>query len=376
MSNLSLNGIINVDVTLTPSIVYQRGYNTALIVGPYSETPQDVTEIKFYEDISAVLEDYANTTEVYKTASLYFSQSSVPQGVYILCQASGASLAETLQLARESDSEWYVAIPVNSIVSGLTTTTLNAASTYIESATPASLIAYSFTNSSTYISMMNALKLGKFMKTISQYDDPTTYTENAGKACIAGIIGYAMGNNNTLSNSYSLAYKSVSGLVPINNFTSSQLNALLAENGNIYINQGYYYNLFRQGKMASGDSFDEIVYIDMLVDQLKASLMNVLVNNPKVSQTEIGVSTLKVAITDVLERFRAIDFIAPGIWNGASVLSLEPGDALATGYFVQFDSIASQTAAQRAARIAPNCYICIKLAGAIEHVVISLVANK
>ena len=376
MANLSLNGIIDVNVVLTPESSYLRGFNTALIIGASSEKPANFGTIKYYESLEEVLVDFASTTEVYKTASLYFGQSVVPQGVYVSCISVSGNLSTTIADARQANSEWYVAIPTCAVVDTLTTANLTSASSYVESATPATLIAYSFTNASNYLSMMNLLKDGKYTRTISQYDDISTNVENIGKACIAGIIGYAMGKNNNLSNSYTLAYKPVAGLSPINSFSASDLTQLLEANGNVYIKQGYYYNLFRQGKMASGDNFDEIVYLDMLVDQLKSALMDVLINNPKVSQTDQGISTLNISIVNVLESFRDVDFIAPGIWNGPNVLALSKGDALASGYLIQFDSIASQSVADRNNRIAPTCYICIKLAGAIEHIVISLIANK
>lgn len=376
MPNLSLNGIVDVNVTLTPEITYSRGYNTALIVGASSESFSGMGTVEYYESLSELLEDFDSTTQIYKTAALYFGQSAVPQGVFVTCVAQDGTLKNAIASAREANSEWYVAIPTINTLESATTTTLTEISTYVESAVPATIVAYSFINPSTYLNLMTALKDGKYTRTISQYDDVATNVDNADKSCIAGIIGYAMGKNNSLTNAYTLAYKSVAGLTPVSSITASGLTALLNANGNIYVKQGYYYNLFRQGKMASGDNFDEIVYLDMLVESLKTSIMNTLVNSPKVSQTEQGISILNIGIVSALENFRDVNFIAPGVWTGPNVLSLSTGDTLSTGYLVQFDSIASQSVEDRANRIAPNCYICIKLAGAIEHVVISLIANK
>ena len=79
---------------------------------------------------------------------------------------------------------------------------------------------------------------------------------------------------------------------------------------------------------------------------------------------------------NILEQYRDIQFIAPGIWNGEQVLALNHGDLLPAGYLIQFMPLSSQTLQQRIDRVAPPCYICVKLAGAIEHLTINVIVDK
>ena len=83
--------------------------------------------------------------------------------------------------------------------------------------------------------------------------------------------------------------------------------------------------------MLNGDRFDEVYYIDMLVNDLRNELMNTLVNNPKVPQTDLGINILTSSISQVLDNYVDIEFIQPGTWLGNSILSLEYGDTLSQG---------------------------------------------
>ena len=124
--------------------------------------------------------------------------------------------------------------------------------------------------------------------------------------------------------------------------------------------------------MANGYPFDEIIGIDMLVNDIELSAMDLLVGSQKVPQTEDGVSMLISAITSPCISSRDRGFIAPGVWSQPSILTLKTGDTLSQGFAILSKSIASQSSSDRAQRIAPPIYVCVKLAGAIEFVKIQL----
>jgi len=382
MANLSLNGIIDVNVQLTPTTAFRRGFNTALIIGPYVNS--SLVGVQLFENIGDVLETFGEESEIYKTAAIYFGQQYVPGGVYCATldqttsggQTINETLLEAITRCRAENYEWYACIPTPSILSAIGQSDYATISTYVEAAEPATIIGYTLTDSSTYVDILTALKGGNFSKTISMYDNVVVNTADAGKAVIAAPIGYALGRNNSNSTAYTLAYKGMTGITPDTSISVLGLQTLLGLNGNIYVNQGHYYDLFRQGHMASGDSFDEIMYIDMLIADIKTGLMNVLINTSKVPQTEQGISILEAGLVNVLEQYRDIEFIAPGVWNGEKVIALNNGDFLPAGYLIQFMPISSQTLMQRVERIAPPCYICIKLAGAIEHLTVSVIVDK
>lgn len=388
MANLSLSGIIDVNVQLTPATALRRGFNTALIIGPYIS--DELVDVQLYQNLGDILTAYGESSTIYKTAAVYFAQEYAPSSVYCatLNQTTqegeqgedpiivNETLLAAITRCREANYEWYACIPTLDVLSGINQADYSTISTYIESAEPASMIGYTLTDATTYQAILELLNSNGYTKTISMYDNLAVNTADEGKSVVAAPIGYALGRNASNSAAYTLAYKTLAGVTADTSITAIELENLLEANGNIYVNQGYYYNLFRQGHMASGDSFDEIMYIDMLISDIKSGLMTALISNSKIPQTEQGVSILEAGIVQVLEQYRDLQFIAPGIWNGETVLALNNGDSLPAGYLVQFMPIASQTLMQRASRVAPPCYICIKLAGAIEHITISVVVDK
>lgn len=202
-------------------------------------------------------------------------------------------------------------------------------------------------------------------------DGTTTYVEAA-----AAIMGYAMGANTQTSNSaYTLFAKLEIGITA-ETLKGTELTKIKSYNGNAYVNRGSVYNLFENGVMHDGTFFDEVLNIDMLTNALQVAVLNTFIDQSKVPQSDDGMQTLETALTTPLENAVKIGFIAPGIWNSASVLSVKTGDILTTGYKILADSVSSQSQADREARKAPPVYVLIKTAGAFHNLKIGLYENR
>lgn len=130
------------------------------------------------------------------------------------------------------------------------------------------------------------------------------------------------------------------------------------------------------GVVAEGGYFDEAMYLDMLAADLRTAGINLLLSRRKVPQTELGVTSFHTVFAEVLDTYVGTGFVAPGVWGGASLFDLETGDMLPAGYRIFSDPVASQSAAERQARKAPNFYLAVKLAGAIQSVVIQVNINR
>lgn len=372
---LSLNGIVDVNVSVDPNMVYRKSFDTALILGE-SLVISASDRIKAYLSLDDVLAaGFTSGTPEYKACALYFAQNSKPYRVFIGVKAVGESLVEAATACRNANPEWYVLIPTDALILNASEEELEALAGYIESAKPETLLALSLV-SPDYLTTLGALKTAGYQRTIAQYDNPTANAANDGISCIAGIMGFAMGKNKAANNSFNLAYKKITGLKPMMFTESTALNSLLSANGNVYLNQGYFYDIFRQGKMANGYYFDEVINLDMLVNNLRSSVMQKLTGNDKIPQTENGVNILIAAISEAIDPFVSSGFIAQGTWLGSDILNLKTGDTLSNGYLIQFESILSQPIQDRLDRVAPACYVAIKLAGAIEHVVIGVNVSK
>jgi len=189
----------------------------------------------------------------------------------------------------------------------------------------------------------------------------------------AAVMGYAMGANTGEANSaYSLAYKALAGVTP-DDLSESQIKTLQSKYANYYILRGGSFTVVEQGVSGYNGKFvDELIGVDQLTDDLQKACMTVLTTLPKVPYTDAGVLSFIAACNAVLNDSVRTGFLTPGIWKGGTVLNVANGDTFETGYVVQAETVASQSAEMRANRVCPPIYVCAILAGAIHSIIIKL----
>ena len=189
----------------------------------------------------------------------------------------------------------------------------------------------------------------------------------------AAVMGYALGANTGAANSaYTMAYKRLNG-VEVTDLTVGEINNLKGKGANYYILRGGSYKTFEPGQSGAGRTWiDEVIGVDQLTNDLQRACMDVLTTVTKVPYTDAGVLQFVVACNAVCDESVRVGFLAPGIWNGNTVLNVNNGDTLEAGYSVQAESVAAQSAQTKADRVCPPIYVCAILAGAIHSVVIKL----
>lgn len=369
MSTLPLSEIVNVTVTVSPVAITRNAFNIGLIIGK-STIISAVTRVKEYASLTEMKTDgWAGTEAEYLAAQLYFGQTPRPTKVMIgRWDGTGTETAvEAVTACRGKNTDWYACM-----VCSATKTEIIAVASYIESCTPVSTYFYTTADADalagTANNVMDTLRDSAIRRTLGQYSTQAH--------AVASIMGYAMGAVTGLANSaYTLAYKKEVGVTP-ETLTSDQVTIIKNQNGNVYTNRGSR-NMFETGKMADGTSFDEVINLDILTNNIQNAVMDLLLSVPKIPQTESGVSQIVSAIVPSCQQAVNIGFLAPGVWNATPVLNLATGDTLPLGYAVIADSIDNQSQADRDARISPPIYVPIKLAGAIEKVtLINILVNR
>lgn len=280
---------------------------------------------------------------------------------------------ETFQNMRSLDSEWYAGI----YCGDLTNAEILECAAYFEACTPDSIFCYTTQNAADTKSdggIFGEIKSLGYRRSFGQYS--TSHPD-----AVAAIIGWAMGamSVTTIDSAYSIAYKSEVGVQAENYmqvFTTNMVNNIKNNYGNVYINRGTYYNVFEEGRVGDGSWFDEIIYLDKYKNEMQLAIMDLLVNNNKIPQTEAGMTQIKNAIKVVCDEMNTIGFIKAGKWLGSNMLALSYGDTLPGGYLIQSEAIADQSQANRDSRIAPPIYVSLKLAGAIHHVTVQVDVNR
>lgn len=372
----SLDSIVDIEVLVSPLAAARSTFNQALIIALKREGYTG-ERLQLYESIAEVLDDYELTDPQYIAANIYFSQSPAPDKLWIGYKESTESFVEALQACREANSEWYIAVCLSATYADHI-----ACAAYLETAVPSSVYAYNtsdadvLTGTSSPPDIFTYLKSLNYARSIGQYSTTQDGVYPNNIYGIVGIMGYACGQNSGLANSaFTLKFKQEVG-ISVEPLSSTQINVIEGNNGNVYLEYGNYYTIFEQGKMANGTFFDERINLDMLVNNLQLTIMDLLYQNPKIPQTDAGVTQLIEACNEACDEAVRVGFLGPGTWTGANILNLKTGDPLPAGYLVQAPALSTQTQADRELRKSVPLYIAIKEAGAVHSVLIGVYVNR
>lgn len=354
-------GLILVESSLFPSSITSR---TAV----YSST-QEIIEAGFSSDFA-------------EKVSIYFSQNPAPSKIVIGraddSESSSETKAQAFAACRADNSDWYACCCPTASDSEQ-----DEIASVIESFDIPSIYVYSTTDANCLVNdgnnitnIMKTLKNKNYKRTFGIYAaDTQEVADNAFNTTIA-VLGVICGRNSTTASSaYTLAFKTVTGVLPQNLSTNEYLN-LKSYNGNAYTNVANKFNFIMPGVMASGVHYDEVFALDILKGLIENNILNLLASHLVVPQTDDGVSILMAQIASACDEVVSIGYIAPGIWRGNTVKTLQYGDALPKGYAVLADTVEEQSQTDREQRIAPPMYACVKMAGATEHATVAVYVNR
>lgn len=382
---LDLRPIVKVDINLSAKSAARKGFNAGLILGSSAVIPVE-ERVRLYTSADAMLADgFSNVSDEYVAAQLYFSQSPMPDKLYVgvIDTANSEDKVTAITACRQANAEWYEFVAL-----GASDSETEALALWAEAANPRTLMMYTTHTSDvlqpTYDEndppeqiedVFMTLKAANYRRSWGVY--------NSGSVdAAAAWMGKANGlNSGTAGSMFTLAYKSAAGIAT-DSLTEAQVQYVAGSrtttgnNGNVYVTRAEDYDLLQQGYMADGTSFDEVMGLDMLENDITLNVMDLLAQSRKVPQTEAGVASIINVINQACDKHVRTGFIAPGRWNGTRCLELETGDYLDAGYLVQSDSLDDQPQADRDKRICPTIYVCVKLAGAIEFVIVEVNVNR
>jgi hypothetical protein len=194
-------------------------------------------------------------------------------------------------------------------------------------------------------------------------------------AAIAAM-GIAMGSNTGLANSaFTMKFKVETGIAT-EPLTPTSIGVVEGEGGNLYLSYGNTYSLLEQGVVVNGQFFDEIINLDMISSAIQFNIMNLLVSNPKIPQTDAGQTQLIHAVNQACDEAFVRGFLGPGVWKGVQIINLKTGDTLPRGYSAQSYPYSTQSPSDRQARKAMPIYVAIVEAGAVHSIVIGVYVQR
>ena len=196
-------------------------------------------------------------------------------------------------------------------------------------------------------------------------------------AAVETMYGRAFTTNWAASNTaYTLAYKQAPGITA-EILTQNQFTALVSKGCNADISVDNNTQFIWPGQMSQGYFFDEVHGTDWFANQVQTNVFNVLYQTQtKVPQTDPGSNMIATAINAANAAAVFNGFVAPGQWNGPPIGNLQTGATLTTGYYVFYPPVASQSQADRETRVSVPFQDCIKLAGAVQEVDVTIFVNR
>jgi len=201
----------------------------------------------------------------------------------------------------------------------------------------------------------------------------------------AAVMGCAMAANTQTQNSaYTMKFSAGEPLIgvvtePLSTAQIANIEGAVpaqGPNGNLFINYANAFNVLEQGTMmAENVFFDQILNLDILASNIQFAIMNLLTSSPKIPQTDSGQQLLIQAVEGACAVSANTGFIAPGTWQGQTILGLTAGKALPSGFLVQSPKYSTLTQAQIQSRVAPPIYVALIEAGAVHFVTIQVLVQ-
>lgn len=370
--SVSLNTIVDVNVQVTNPSTIAANFNLGCIIGASEALKESRVKIYTRENYQTqmVTDGFQTTSNEYKAAVLYFSQSSRPTQLVVGYWNSTESEkpADAYTACRAANGAFYNFCFVDTIE--------DTAAVEIAGLVEASDIPTVFWVNSNNANCLQASTENTFKKLLDGKYTRAFGMYSSDPLVCAAVIGLLSGMNTLEANSaYTAAYKTLVGITS-ENISNEQLNNLLTYNGNIYCSFGSTYNLTYPMISAGNYHVDDLLLVDAAKYYIQQYTVAGMIALKKVPQTEEGAGNIISFINNACNKILEVGLIAGGIWKGETILDLDTGDAVPNGYLVQSGTIASQTAEERASRVSPPIYVALLSSGSIEHVVINVFVNR
>jgi len=343
---ITIDGIVNVTIGLESPAVSGASYSGGLIVGmpPVKKTVEGFVEYASLAEMADA--GYTSNDEVYKAATVWFSQDPQPSKVYITSTLAtteeGGTYEEPVVAIQRAQnySGWYGIMPA-----GISHEKYADMSAHVE--TTEKIMCYTLEDGEE----LAASKIS-YNRTFVQRL-ASNQTAEADKyqhiAHMAKCFNYDPGEE-------TWAFKALSGIT-VGTFSSSQGTAMEKANENYYVEVAGS-KITQGGKVLSGEWIDIIRFRDWLKNDIQLRVLNLYVVNPKITYTDGGIGLIDNAMKASLRTGQQKGGIAEDSFD-------ENGSKIA-GYTTSVPLAATLNASQKKSRNLPDCKFTAILAGAIH----------
>jgi hypothetical protein len=366
---LSINTIACVIVNVVRQAAQPTSWDTGLLLvkdASFTTAKRLRTYANSTEAAAGMTADgFDSSSEPYKAAQKYFASSPSTERLLVSCYPTSESPSDALDAVLALTSDFYGI----ALADTRTDVELLALNTHLAGLDKPAMLFLALTGTASSVVAANSL-LDK-LHTAESRRVIATYASAVSDA--AAVMGCAMGQQSAhTASAFSLCYKSVGGMLP-SSLTQAQVEAIEALGGNVYVTRGYTHILLEKGSTPSGYRFDEVLYLDMIAEDLQNAAVSLLADNPdKLPQTDDASAQFMNAFSAILIGYTNRGILATAKWRGAAVGRIQTGDYVENGFALWADSYDDQSEADRAAHKAVPIQCALTLAGSLESVVITV----
>lgn len=366
---LSINTIARVSVNVVHSTTTPTAFDTGVLLvkdSSYTATKRLKSYANSAEAAAGMLADgFPATSEPYKAALKYFAASPAPSRLLVSCYPTSESPIQALDALLEKTTDFYgvaltdtrTDVEILALATHLAGLDKPAMLFHALIGTPASVVADN--------SLLDQLHNASSRRVIATYANVISDA--------AAVMGTAMGLQLAhAASSFALCYKPVGGMQP-SDLTQAQVDVIEALGGNVYVTRGKTYTLLEKGSTPSGYRYDEVLYLDMIAEDLQNAAVALLADNTdKLPQTDDASAQFMNAFTSILAGYTNRGILATAPWRGPATGRISPGDFIENGFRLWADSYDNQSDADRDAHKAMPIQVALTLAGSLESIVITV----
>ena len=365
---LSIDPIARVTLNLNQASASPASFDTGLILAPSSGSVTDEMRLRIYsgaaQAVEGILADgYQASDLACRAAVKYFAAQPAPARLLFSSYPASETAAQGLDAVLERTASFY-----GVFWAGSGTENLLALEEHIRGQDKPMVLFVPVTGSASEVtsdeSLLSVLKGRNTRRALPVW---VSAPQDA-----AAVLGTAMGLQlNHGASAFSLCYKTIAGIEPLSP-REAQANAVKALNGNVYLTRGYSHDLLEPGSVSSGMRYHEVLYLDMMGDELQQAALNLLAGHADLlPQTDETTALFLNEFSGILIRYTDRKILATGRWRGGNVGPLANGDVVEDGFTVWADSYDSQNEADRAAHKAVPMQAALVLSGSVESAVLT-----
>lgn len=310
----------------------------------------------------------------YSTATALATSGGTGTGLLVNLVSVGETPLQAAQACRTASAAWWAFAALAAV-----TADHEAIAAWAQGEVPTCCYFYQTSDAQVLIGtgdVFSYMKSNHFNRVLGIYSTTQSgaFPNNIYAQC--AIMGVAMGMNTGLANSFfTLKFKELVGITtePVSQTT---IGLIEGNNGNLYLSYANTYSWLEQGVMGNGQFFDEVLNLDMLASNIQYNIVNLLTERPSIPQTDAGQTMLLNAVNQAGQQAATIGFLAPGTWEGQTVLTVVSGTPIPLGYLSLSPKYSTQSSADRQARKSMPIYVLITEAGAVHSVLVGVYVQR